>query len=172
MKSVGKNLLLIVVTDKMRIGLVVGCWLTLVWLGDCGCWGAGSGFILCSDDGGCQAREKLECRCTDNRCHGWPGQVTSQDTARSRAWLALLHPSWVVSCLHRTISKIFIQYIAYSFIYNVPFYFFTARYLFIINITWTMNMTEIKVKLKWFSSIGSWQGKDKPFMSIHNIDIT
>ena len=35
-----------------------------------------------------------------------------------------------------------------------------------------MNMTEIKVKLKWFSSIGSWQGKDKPFMSIHNIDIT
>ena len=153
----------------MKIALVVVGWLTLVWLTDCGCWGAGAGFILWSDDGGCQAREKLECRCTDNRCHGWPGQVTSQDTARSRAWLALLHPTWAVSCLHRTISKIFIQYIAYSFICTILLF---LQLLLIINITWTMNMTEIKVKLKWFSSIGSWQGKDKPFMSIHNIDIT
>ena len=62
-------------------------------------------------------------------------------------------------------------YSVYSLFLHMHHFTF-LQLLFIINITWTMNMTEIKVKLKWFSSIGSWQGKDKPFMSIHNIDIT
>ena len=32
---------------------------------------------------------------------GWPGQVTSQDTARSMAWLALLHPTCGVLCKYQ-----------------------------------------------------------------------